>query len=97
MPGHRKWMLIKRRKLVATPFPKHAERVAEIQREMQDEARLLLNLERPLARAADAPEPWATDVRDLVGLVRSLSSDLVAAGDELARLRQDLAARDDSP
>ena len=59
-------------------------------------ARLLLNLEQPLARAADAPEPWATDVRDLVGLVRSLSSELVAAGDELARLRHDTAARDDS-
>jgi hypothetical protein len=77
-------------------LPKHGERLAAIHREMQEEVRLLLNLEQPLARAADGPEPWATDVQDLVGLVRSLSSDLVAAEDELARLRQDLASRDDS-
>ena len=96
MAGRRNWLLMRRRKVVAPPFPGHAKRVAAIQRELQEEARLLLNLEQPLARAADAPEPWATDVRDLVGLVRSLSSELVAAGDELARLRQDTAFRDDS-
>ena len=96
MAGRRNWFADEEAQGRRAPFPGHAERVAAIQRELQEEARLLLNLEQPLARAADAPEPWATDVRDLVGLVRSLSSELVAAGDELARLRQDTAFRDDS-
>ena len=97
MPGHRKWILLKSRKAVATPFPKHATRVAAVHQEMQEEVRLLLNLEQPLARPADAPDAWASDVRDLVGLVLSLSSDLVAAEDELSGLRRDLASHHDSP
>lgn len=96
MFGHHRWERIRRRKDYAIADPRYAERVAAFHQEIQEETRLLRNLKQPLARAAGAPEPWATDVRNLVGLVRSLSGDLAASEAELAHLRQRLASRDDS-